>query len=57
MEVPSQRDAWKSQNYQKLVKDPLNFFGSHIDGIFCVNQIGKDIKEILKFHKNDEMSP
>ena len=47
-------------SYQNLVKDASNlasFNGSHMDGIVCVKQIylgsalGKDIKEILKFHK------
>ena len=50
----------KSYKYQKLVKDASNiaiFYGSHIDGIVCEEQIdlrvGKDIKEILKFYKNE----
>ena len=42
-------NAYESWNYQKLVKDALNlasFYGSHIDGIVFVKQIGKDLKEI-----------
>ena len=34
-----------------------SFYGSHIDGIVCVKLIDlwsvKDIKEILKFYKNE----
>ena len=51
----------KGENYRKLVENGSNlasFYGSRIDGIVCVKQIGlglanKDIKEILKFHKNE----
>ena len=46
----------KCWNYQKLEKDASNlayFYGSHIDWIICVKQIGKDIKDVLKFYKNE----
>ena len=51
----------KSYNYQNFVKDASNsasFYGSQINGVVCVKQIGlglarQDIKELLKFHKNE----
>ena len=50
-------DAYGSWNHQKLDVSNFAFYGSHIDGIVCVKQIdlgvGKDIKEILKFYKNE----
>ena len=44
-------DAWKKLNYQKLVKDASNlasFYGSHIDEIVCVKQIGLESAMTLK---------
>jgi hypothetical protein len=41
----------KSYNYQKLVKDASNlasFYGSHIDGVVCLKQIGLGLARTLK---------
>ena len=49
----------KSQNYQKLVKDASNiasFYGSHIDGIVCVKQIGLGLARTLKKYYFIKMS-
>ena len=43
----------KSYSYQKLVNDASNlayFYGSHIDGIVCVKQIGMGSARTLEKH-------
>ena len=45
----------KSSNYQKLVRDASNlasFYGSHIDGMVCVKQIGSGSARTLKKYYN-----
>ena len=49
---PCQRDAWKKLKLPKVGKGCLkhlaSFYGSDIDGIICVRQIGLGLARTLK---------